>query len=60
MRDRPSFQTYYALLERGLSEYLDKQTADYLLGVDQVEYLDYLYEQFKWLPLEIRMDGDDR
>ena len=52
MRDRPSFQTYYALIDRSIGQYLDKQDATYLLNVDKDEYLDYLVEQSRWEPLE--------
>jgi len=52
MRDRPSFQTYYALIDRSIGQYLDKQDATYLLNVDKEEHLDFLVEQSRWEPLE--------
>ncbi|HEY4686224.1 MAG TPA: hypothetical protein VJB57_08820 [Dehalococcoidia bacterium] len=52
MRDGPSFQVYYALIDRHMSQYLDKQDAAYLLSVDKDDYLDFLVQEASWEPLE--------
>jgi hypothetical protein len=48
LRDRPSFQTYYALIDRHMGAYLDKQDPSYLLQVDKEEYLDFLVAEASW------------
>jgi hypothetical protein len=52
MLDRPSFQTYYALIDRHTSAYLDGQDPEYLRSVDPDEYLDFLVSEASWVPME--------
>jgi hypothetical protein len=51
MQNRPSFQTYYALIDRNVSAYLDKQDSSYLVSVDKEQYLDQLVQVCRWEPL---------
>lgn len=52
MWDGPSFQGYYAQIERFMSDMLSREDSSYLLDVDFEDYLDYLVSEFEWQPLQ--------
>ncbi|MGD1931363.1 MAG: hypothetical protein ACFB12_20880 [Leptolyngbyaceae cyanobacterium] len=52
MLNKPSFQTYYASLDRLVAAELEKERPDYLAQVEFEEYLDHLINRLAWETLE--------
>jgi hypothetical protein len=53
MFDRPTFQAYYASVDRMITDELSKERPEYLVQVDYDEYLHHLIAKVSWEMLEL-------